>query len=998
MPDHHSLRRISSQSSRTENESLDATCAASRCCTTKPVPRKAAPTMPSRTGTITGEPLPTPPAAGTAAGDGEAFCGGPSTQQVPPFAIGGLRVRSPARAVIVAVAVATLAGLVAGGPASSAAGPPPPYVSDSGGFRSVLAYGEGQTVNAVDLAQYELTGSPPDSFVSQAGLYNAGVDPRHATDATLDHYFHGSSFTPADTPDSTSEQPRDGVTIARDDKHQVFRVYGASRPDVMWGAGHAAAEDRLFLMDVLRRTAEGNLAELLGPSAAPGDSQALGINDMSSDEFTAEAMALPKRLGAEGARALDDLQQYVAGINAYIQQSTTDPTLLPAEYPAIGAMPAAWTLADSVAESYLLIGQFTVSGGGEAQQAMILRALQKRLGRQRGARVYAALRNLENPQAPTTTDRVFRSDNPRPDGHSAAMVDPGSFRPRNAVRSDQPGLSGGGGEPTWARRLARNGLRLPHEASNAVLVTAAHSASHHPLAVMGPQIGYYSPEVVVEEELHAPGIQVAGMSFPGAVPYPEIGHGLDFAWTGTTAMGDNQDTFAEQLCNPDHSTPTFRSTHYVYRGRCVAFGGRTFTEQTPVAPTSPDAPHTITMQSMHSVHGPVFAYGTAHGKPIALTNATGVYHHAVVSIVPFMRAAEARIDSARSFVQAFRAFTGNENWFYLDSKHIAWIQSGWFPRHAAGTDIQFPIWGTGRYDWQRFRPASYGYARLDPSHNPTAIDPDSGYLVSWNNKAAPGWHASPGTWVFGNVQRVSLLEDPLRAVLKREGRITLADVAKVNLGAATKDLHGVKVLPDLLRALGTPPASLRKAVSALRAWQRTGAHRRDTTGKGYDDDSAAVMLMKARWPRGTSAIFTPVLGRSLRNEIGADELAPLNARPTYTGFFNGWDGQVDSDLRLVLGRHLPQGAPRDAFCGGGVRSRCRALLRSTLAAAVKAIAPPRGADMPGWHSRVRCAGPKDCDATFPVTAGAVETPPQPFENRGTYQQAVEIRRSVPRWW
>src|SRR4051794_36129380 len=464
MPDHHSLRRISSQSSRTENESLDATCAASRCCTTKPVPRKAAPTMPSRTGTITGEPLPTPPAAGTAAGDGEAFCGGPSTQQVPPFAIGGLRVRSPARAVIVAVAGTTLAGLVAGGPASSAAGSPPAYVSDSGGFRSVLAYGEGQTVNAIDLAQYEVTGTPPDSFVSQAGLYNAGVDPRSATDSTLDRYFRSSSFTPVDAPGSSTEQPKAGVTIARDDKVQVFRVYGASRPDVMWGAGYAAAEDRLFLMDVLRRTAEGNLAEILGPSAAPGDSQALGINDLSPAELTAEAMALPKRLGAEGARALDDLQQYVAGINAYIQAAMTNPTLLPAEYSALGTMPKEWTLADSVAESYLLIGQFTVSGGGEAQQAMILRALQKRLGRTRGARVYADLRNLENPQTPTTTKRVFHSDNPRPDGHSAAMVDPGSFHLRDAVASDQPGFSGAAtgaasdtGAPTWARRLAKNG-------------------------------------------------------------------------------------------------------------------------------------------------------------------------------------------------------------------------------------------------------------------------------------------------------------------------------------------------------------------------------------------------------------------------------------------------------------------------------------------------------------------------------------------------------------
>jgi hypothetical protein len=54
--------------------------------------------------------------------------------------------------------------------------------------------------------------------------------------------------------------------------------------------------------------------------------------------------------------------------------------------------------------------------------------------------------------------------------------------------------------------------------------------------------------------------------------------------------------------------------------------------------------------------------------------------------------------------------------------------------------------------------------------------------------------------------------------------------------------------------------------------------------------------------------------------------------------------------------------------------------------------------MSGWHYPVTCDDPKDCDANFVVTAGAVETPPQPFENRGTYQQAVEIRRSIPRWW
>src|SRR4029079_1584930 len=133
-----------------------------------------------------------------------------------------------------------------------------------------------------------------------------------------------------------------------------------------------------------------------------------------------------------------------------------------------------------------------------------------------------------------------------------------------------------------------------------------------------------------------------------------------------------------------------------------------------------------------------------------------------------------------------------------------------------------------------------------------------------------------------------------------------------------------------------------------------GAHRRDTTGKGYDDNSAGVMLMNAWWPRVISAMFTPVLGKSLVDQIGAAELAPLGARPTYTGFFNTWGGQVDSDLRLVLGRHLPKGAPQHAYCGGGSRARCRALLRATLAAAVKAVTAANGADMTGWHYPVNC--------------------------------------------
>src|SRR5206468_2318229 len=115
-----------------------------------------------------------------------------------------------------------------------------------------------------------------------------------------------------------------------------------------------------------------------------------------------------------------------------------------------------------------------------------------------------------------------------------------SAAPR-AAAATPPGL------PGWARTLAVKGLHLPHHASNAVLVDGKHSGTGQALAVMGPQVGYYTPEVFYEYELHGGGIDTSGVSFPGASPYPLIGHGADFAYTGTSAYSANKDVFAEKL-------------------------------------------------------------------------------------------------------------------------------------------------------------------------------------------------------------------------------------------------------------------------------------------------------------------------------------------------------------------------------------------------------------------------------------------------------------------
>src|SRR5207253_5114602 len=169
---------------------------------------------------------------------------------------------------------------------------------------------------------------------------------------------------------------------------------------------------------------------------------------------------------------------------------------------------------------------------------------------------------------------------------------------------------------------------LPHVESNAVMVPRRLSSTGHALAAMGPQVGYYSPQIFSEYELHGGGIDGEGVTFPGASPYPLIGHGIDFGWSGTSANGDNEDTFVERLCNPNGSAPSAASTSYLYKGQCVPFLTRDQSVTTPVSPVDPSTPsQTVTYRMLRSVHGPVFAYASVGGKPVALTRAKAVNFH-----------------------------------------------------------------------------------------------------------------------------------------------------------------------------------------------------------------------------------------------------------------------------------------------------------------------------------------------------------------------------------
>jgi acyl-homoserine lactone acylase PvdQ len=900
------------------------------------------------------------------------------------------------------------------------------------GFHSVLAFGEGEGTSAADLAAFEANGSVPPVDLNQDHMYE-GLEQAWPgfTAADLSQYYKDSDFLAQPSQSTLSgllgslggdaggspsavEQPEPGVTIVREPPYDVPRIYAQTRAEGMWAAGYVTAEDRLFFMDVLRHTAEGTMSELLGPSSAGADSAQLGVQDATPAQLTAEMQALPKTMGAEGAQALSDVENYVAGINAFIRLTQIDPARLPAEYPALGIKPQPWTLADSAAEGVYLIGQFTVFGGEQPQQAEALSMFERRLGRRIGTRVYDDLRLAADPSAMVTLQRAFHSDetgrvNPR----SVAMIDPGSLVARDAqTGGPQSGARArdvtaaearaAGRLPSWARTLATRGLRLPHLESNAVLVDGRRSGTGQALAVMGPQVGYYTPEVFLEYELHAPGIDVSGVSFPGASPYPLIGHGIDFAWTGTSAYSANEDVFAERLCNPDGSRASFASTHYLWHGRCIAFESGEVVEHTPVAPTSPSAPQTITMHTLNSVHGPIDAYATVHGVPVALAVAAATAGHEAQSYVAFMRLAENVPSSPQTFIEAMHAYTGSENWFYVDDRNIAVYQSGWFPRHARGSDPDLPIWGTGRWDWRGFEPLSYGYdySRLPAAANPHAIDPRQGYLVNWNNAIAHGWRVAPGDWENGPVTRATILQDLLARALRRRP-VTLATLTgMVTAPSLTADLRGIAVWPYLRRVIGgARGARLRHLVAILQNWYANGSQRRSLTFDGDVQYGAAALLIDTWWPLLVRGEFQPVVGAPLMNFINRyfDSIQPDGiADGTGNGFFEGWEMDVQKDLRQVLHLHV-RGRFSRTYCGGGSLRRCRAMLTRTLLQAGAALAKRYGAATSNWKLPTVCpvTQPAGCDQIVPTSAGAISIPPQPFDNRGTFYQAVAISGHRP---
>ncbi|KPK92767.1 hypothetical protein AMJ80_06320, partial [bacterium SM23_31] len=143
------------------------------------------------------------------------------------------------------------------------------------------------------------------------------------------------SLTHAQPPQETLEikeitQP---VEIIKD-LWGISHIYAQNQSDLFFAQGYNVARDRLFQLEMWRRTATGTMAEILGEKSLR--------NDIGARLFKFRA-DMKQELNHYHPDGEEIITSFVRGINAYIDLTNENPGLLPIEFRFLGIKPEHWT-------------------------------------------------------------------------------------------------------------------------------------------------------------------------------------------------------------------------------------------------------------------------------------------------------------------------------------------------------------------------------------------------------------------------------------------------------------------------------------------------------------------------------------------------------------------------------------------------------------------------------------------------------------------------------
>ena len=640
---------------------------------------------------------------------------------------------------------------------------------------TALPPGQSGFVSAAGQAQGQASGAPGD--------YGPHLDDQR----TLYWSFKAKPGVLGSKP-GTPTAPKAGVQVYRD-SYGVPIIYADKLFDLWYGVGYSIAQDRLFLMDAVRRTALGTLAELTGCGAVPADLQA-----RVSGYTTAEYQAFFDRLTPD---AKDAVNGYVAGANAWIAQLATNPDSLPAEYGLLTSQPQPFTAQDVLAAGVYITRFVAAEGGSEWQNIALLKTLTARYGSARaGKDAFQDLTWLDDSKAVTSVpvgEGRF-SNHPMPaEGRDAVferMADWAVTLPETIRRGDgtghstapvpcsQPSLAAAGNSSAGLAGSARREIVLQpelgkvrvkrmvaskakqqqatqqkivlalaelraylHGGSYAFALAPKRTRDRGTLMVSGPQLGYSYPLLLVEYEIHGAGYDARGSSVP-ILPVVGIGYTEHAAWGLTTGYSKTIDSFVETLCSTAQiAAASCKADQYFHNNVWKDMSCRSETLNYRAAQSGvPFGPPELTQSNKvcRTVHGPLVTRDDAAGLGRSLSYAMWMRETETIEGIREWNKAK----SFAEFEAAMKKVTWNENTTVATRDgHIAFYHPGLHFLRNAQTDQRLPIPGTGAFDHSGLLPFEA---------TPQVRDPAQGFLANWNNKPAIGWLDGEG---LGNTSR-----------------------------------------------------------------------------------------------------------------------------------------------------------------------------------------------------------------------------------------------------
>jgi len=446
-----------------------------------------------------------------------------------------------------------------------------------------------------------------------------------------------------------------GSVTVRYDERGVPHIRADNETDLYRALGYVHAQDRLFQMEVLRRLARGELAEVLGPKLLDTDKlmRSLRIRERAETYFANLDKQSPSFIA---------MQAYLDGINQY-----QDSHAKPVEFDVLGIPKRPFTAQDTIS----IAGYMAYSFAAAFRTEPLLTFVRDQLG---------------------------------PDYLSVFDLD---WQPKGVLNGTAPSLASADWKDLNAlarlseQALADNGLPQ-FEGSNAWVVAGSRTQSGKPLLAGDPHIRFSAPSVWYEAQLSAPGFELYG-HYQALMPFASLGMNNDFGWSITMFQNDDLDLIAEKV-NPDNPNQVW------YRGKWVDM----VTSEQKIAVKGQEP---VTLVLRQSPHGPIVndALGSGVGKtPIAMWWAFLESQNPILDGFYQLNRADTLV-KARSAAAKIQAPGLNVVWANAKGD-IGWWAAALLPKRPAGVRPWFILDGsTAEADKDGFYPFSANPQEENPA-------------------------------------------------------------------------------------------------------------------------------------------------------------------------------------------------------------------------------------------------------------------------------------------